>query len=1000
VNFDQNDPTGKKWAADTGIMALDNEKQPGGSGQSTPVGNALPDWTMRKTGAEGLLDKPTDLPLAGGQAETQPAPVAIFIKDSWWRFPQAFRYHLSLEVALYALIIGFAIFTRFWDLSFRALHHDEGVHAYYAWRLFNGQGYDQEPWKHGPFLYHIQALVFWIFGDSDQTVRVSTAIFGVLVCLLPLGLRRELGRWGSLTAAFLLAISPMFLYFSRFLREDIFVAFATLALFVCLVRFIHRPRPVWWYTGMLSLAMLFCTKEVSFFYLALFGGFLLAWLCWQLAPRLLLILGGYALLALVIFFFTMGLYPPPPIPFDTVSGDLIRQYIGSLITHPVFWIFIVLSVVGVGVYGFAFYEVAAARRQFMISRGWAGSEISLGRALFAPYRQPRTVAYAAAWLGRHWRVTLTGLGLAFAFYFILFTGFFTNIPQGSVGLFSGLWYWMAQQGVARGNQPWFYYFFMLPLYEPLALVFGTVAGGLILVRAFRYGLRRPHKTVWLPVSELGRVGRSSPTDGSEDSEDELDPNPAESLAGLDPAAQSESLVEVEVAVRPAGNAIWPGRRRREDHPYLVLLLLVSWAFGGLAFYTWASEKMPWLTVQVVLPFILLAAYLMDSVWSGIEEYFQSGAHRQVVILGIRSKVFFWCQVGGLVFTGFLFYMTLLNLTATQENLAASPGRFDWLTVYIPPVIALLFFTALFSFIGLKVALKVCGAVAFGFLTYFLLHTGFTYAFDHGDVALEMGVYTQTTPDVYQVVKELDKVSTVLSAQKQLMPSDERAYPSAINNLKLLPVLYDDDLRTPLDFYLRDYTNRRRVVDFTPANTNQLNLADYPVIMVADAKQNTLDDTQKKTLADNYVARHYTFQYWFEESQYRDFDQAAAIQIQNLQNKNSLAVIKDANNQVVLNKGDLMTPELLQQLAGQPGVLDKIYNANGGNSALLHLQQAGKSLYEKRTPGDFSRLWRYVMFREQFQPLGRREFTLYIKKDIIGVWRQYADLVDYPISQSQ
>src|ERR1700709_807682 len=103
---------------------------------------------------------------------------------------------------------------------------------------------------------------------------------------------------------------------------------------------------------MLSLAMLFCTKEVSFFYLALFGGFLMAWLCWQLAPRLLVILGGDALLALGVFFFTMSLSPPPPIPFDTVSGDVIRQYIGNLVVHPVFWTFIVLTVTGIGIYIF------------------------------------------------------------------------------------------------------------------------------------------------------------------------------------------------------------------------------------------------------------------------------------------------------------------------------------------------------------------------------------------------------------------------------------------------------------------------------------------------------------------------------------------------------------------------------------------------------------------------------------------------------------------------
>lgn len=984
-------------------MAVEHDNQPGEDFPDNHTGNFSAGLGGPKPGAQDLLDDPADLPQAGEEfveyEVTPPPPVSV---RRWWRIPPSFRYHLSLEMVLYILIIGVAAFLRFYDLDYRALHHDEGVHAYYSWRLFNGQGYDQEPWKHGPFLYHVQALVFWLLGDSQAVARVSTALFGTLILLLPLGLRRELGRWGTLTATFLLAISPMFLYFSRFLREDIFVAFATLALFVCLVRFIHRPQAVWWYAGMLSLAMLFCTKEVSFFYLALFGEFCLAWLCWQLAPRLLLILGGYAVLAGLVFFLVMALYPPPAIPFDTVSGDLIRDYIGQLLTHPVFWSFIILSVVGVTVYFLAFREVAAARRTFLVSRGWAAPEISLGRALFAPYRQPRTVAYATAWLGRHQRVLWIGLGLGFAFYFILFTGFFTNIPQGSVGLFSGLWYWMAQQGVARGNQPWFYYFFMIPLYEPLALLFGTIAGVIILWRAFRFGFSRPRKLVWMPVSDLGRVGHTGAGDASTDMDDELDPAgatlPAKEKKA--PGAEEETLVEVEVAIRPAGNDIWPGRRRREDHPYFVRLLLVAWAFGGFAFYTWASEKMPWLTVQVALPFILLAAYSMEHVWSGIEEYFRSGAHRQPALWGVRSRTFLGVFVGGLVAAGFLLYMTLLNLTSAQLNISGTVGRLDWLTLFIPPVIALLFFTALFSFIGLPVAVRAGAAVLFGFLVYFLLHTGFTYAFDHGDVALEMGVYTQTAPDLYRTVQELDKVSTVVSANKLLLPNSEVSGPTKVDNLKLLPVLYDDDLRTPLDYYLRNYTNHRRVPDYTTSITNSLSLTDYPVILVADSKASTLSDAQKQTLADNYVAQHLAFQYWFEESQYRDFDRSVSIQIQELTNKPAAATVKDATNQVVVNKGETLTLELLQKLAGEPGVLDRVYNANGGNSSLLHLQQAGKSLYQLTNPGDFARLWRYVMFREQFQPLGQRQFTLYVKKDIIGIWRQYGDLVPFPISRPQ
>lgn len=925
------------------------------------------------------------------------------------RFFSTFRYGLSLEVVLYGLLIGVAIFSRFYDLDYRALHHDEGVHAFYSWKFFDGQGYAQEPWKHGPFLYHITALVFWLFGDSDQTARISTALFGVLICLLPALLRKELGRWGALTATFLLVVSPMFLYYSRFLREDIFTAFATLGLFIGLVRFLDRPGAKWWYGSMLSLALLFCTKEVSFFYLALFGGFLGAWLCWQLAPRLLLILGGYGVVALLVFSLVIALYPPPAIPFEGVSGDAIGQYVGQLLVHPVFWAVIILGIIGLVVFWFAFREVAANRRRFMVDRGRAEAGIGLGTALFAPYRDEGTVAYAVDWLGRHRRVLWTGLGTAFAFYFVFYTGFFSDIPQGSVGLFSGLWYWMAQQGVARGSQPWFYYFFMMPLYEPLALALGTLAGGFILYKAFKFGFNRPRRTVLMTLSEFAETQPKKrapkPARVEEEDEDELDdlssskeealgPKPVGSKGREQKLSQvsmeeflpENEMIEVEVAMRPAGNALWPGRRRREQHPYLIPLFMVVWAFGSLAIYTWASEKMPWLTVQVALPFIILAAWLMDGVWGGIEQYFLSGEHRQIVLWKLRGGTFFWFYVAGLTATAFLGYMIMLNLTAAESKISIGlTGRLDWVLVWIPPVIALLFFTALFSFMGVRIALKATLAVTFGLLTLYLVHTGFTYAFDHGDVALEMGIYVQTTPDVYRVVKDLDTVTTILPEQKNT------------------PILYDDELRTPLDFYLRHYSYKQKFTDLknlTPQAGSALGLNDFSVIMISDSKVATLDESQKKILSDGFIQRHYTFNCWFDESQYRNFDNAPQDQIAFLQGKASQTSIKDADNKIVLNKGETMTTEKLQQLAGTAGVLDKIYNANGGNSTLLHLKDSAWSLYQLGTPSQLSGLWRYVVYREQIQPLGCREWSLYIKKDIAGLWRQYRDLVDQPISRPQ
>src|SRR5258707_12019846 len=41
-------------------------------------------------------------------------------------------------------------------------------------------------------------------------------------------------------------------------------------------------------------------------------------------------------------------------------------------------------------------------------------------------------------------------------------------------LFRSLYYWLEQQHVARGGQPWYYYLLMIPLYEQIGVVFAIV----------------------------------------------------------------------------------------------------------------------------------------------------------------------------------------------------------------------------------------------------------------------------------------------------------------------------------------------------------------------------------------------------------------------------------------------------------------------------------------------------------------------------------------------
>lgn len=863
---------------------------------------------------------------------------------------------LNIEVLLYAVLLIVAIATRFWDLGSRALDHDEGVHAYYSWLLYHGGGYQQEPWKHGPFLYHVTALVFWLFGSGVATARVPAAFFGVLIMLLPIFLRKELGRWGALTASFLLTISPLFLYYTRFIREDVFVTFSVFLLFIGLVRFIAKPRAIWWYVSMLSLGLLYCTKEVSFFYTAILFGFLFLWMCWQFAPRLLLIFAVYAAFALFIFGFVLKLATPPAIPFSdpTQAGN----YISQLIFHPVFITFVVLSIIGVCVVFFSLREVAESRRQFLIRSGRIDPIIGPAAALFLPYEEG-TVAYAVGWLGRHWKVTGAGLGFAFAFYAIFFTSFF-SYPVGFFGLIYGLFYWLAQQGVARGSQPWYYYAFLLPLYEPLEVAFGMISAAVITVGAIRDGFRRRTTRKLVPALDLSQLD-------DENSENNLNEN--------------ATMVEIEVAESEKGNALWPNRRKREPHPYFVPLFLVFLTFSSFAIYTWASEKMPWLAMELALPFILLTAMFFNPIWNTLDEYVSTGRNRELSLLGLPKRFYFWGLIVSTAFFLVAIYTMVLIDTAVAGNAIDTPWA---IAVAVVGAIAVGFF-AMFAFGSrerweIRSGFTVLAAVVFFLMSYFLMHTGFAFSYDNGDTPIEMGMYSQVSPDVPHLMAQIKNFSTI-------MPENYA-----------LPMLYDTELQVPFQFYLRDYTATKMISDFKPeslAGEGVTSINSYPIVMVINWKTDQLG-----TALQNYVPYHYTLRWFFNEDLYRNFAQTTTVEKQQLLNQASKITLNDSTGKPIVTEGQTMTQQILDT-ADTDHLLDELYNGNGHSVVGLNLNLDLNSTVDLFNGKNMQNLWRFVFFREQSgQFWGVYDFTVYVRKDVVGLWRQYSDLVPTNIDMPQ
>ncbi|MEQ1645555.1 MAG: hypothetical protein ABL959_19045, partial [Pyrinomonadaceae bacterium] len=102
-----------------------------------------------------------------------------------------------------AFVVAVATFLRFYDLTLKVMHHDEGVNGFFLKNLITDGTYKYDPANyHGPTLYYISLAFIKVLGFETFGVRASVAIFGVLMVVLVLYLKDYLGKTGTLIAAF------------------------------------------------------------------------------------------------------------------------------------------------------------------------------------------------------------------------------------------------------------------------------------------------------------------------------------------------------------------------------------------------------------------------------------------------------------------------------------------------------------------------------------------------------------------------------------------------------------------------------------------------------------------------------------------------------------------------------------------------------------------------------------------------------------------------------
>jgi len=734
--------------------------------------------------------------------EAQPAnPEAPSLKSIPFLDRKLDKYALILII-----LIIVAIFSRFYNLGERVMSHDETTHVYFSWLLFEGNGYKHDPLSHGPLQFHLIALSYFLFGDNDTTARLPAAVFGVLAVGFIWLFHRWFGKTGALVTAALIIISPFMLYYSRYARNEALTVPLMLLTVWGIFRYLEtrqmRNFSILAFVG----ALHFATKETAFIFTAQILVFLALYFAWNVLSKIwnnqfvgIVFLIGF-LIAIsgaglgLYSYFHLQLYEVPsteavvaeqPLQVEAALTDegqgFIEEY-GIILA-------VIAAVIGVTlILGSLIAAFGKALRTDF-------PDLDL-LVLFITMVLPQLGAIPATiynWdpLNYHdselmtrtgvvvivlvvvsfviglfwnWRKWLIAAGMFAVPYFLLYSTFLTNAEGIATGMVGSLGYWLVQQGVERGSQPLYYYaLIQLPIYEFLPML---IAPGVILI-----GLSK-----WI----------------------------------------KSKLIQSDAEQEPDGLARYPA----------LLLFLAYWGFSSLVLYSFAGEKMPWITVHIALPFILLAG------WG----------------IGVLFKRIEWgwlLENRGLLLAGLLLLFVLSVLRALAAYLGKIP---PFQGNEIEQLNATMNFVAAFVFAaGTALAIpyvsrgwsnanvaKLAVVIVIALLAIVTVRTSTRAAYVNYDAPTEFLVYAHMARGPKTMLEQIDDLA-------------ER-----MGNDPDFKIAYDNDSTYPFWWYLRNYD---QAIYF--GSSPSRDLVNYPIVIAGNSNWGKLEPV----LGDAFYTFEYTRIWW-------------------------------------------------------------------------------------------------------------------------------------------
>jgi DNA-binding beta-propeller fold protein YncE len=285
----------------------------------------------------------------------------------------------------------------------------------------------------------------------------------------------------------------------------------------------------------------------------------------------------------------------------------------------------------------------------------------------------------------------------------------------------------------------------------------------------------------------------------------------------------------------------------DDATSLFPTFLFTWVVGVLIIFSWAGEKMPWLTMHLTIPLAFAAGWglerLLNADW---RDLVSRGAVWLALLVPLALVAFAALVFGARPFQG----MTLDQLSATNA--------------FIVSLIMFAFALGVLTYLARRFAThefaRIVAVTFVGVLVALTIRFAALAVYINPDVATETIIYAQGSHDNVIAMQEIEDLSRRLCSQVNVA----KAQNIQCDDGKI-KVAYDDDSSWPFVWYLRNYRN----AFFYGSNPNAM----FDAVVVIVGPKN--EETVKPFLGNKYIKRQYKLIWWPLEG-YKDLSAERVI----------------------------------------------------------------------------------------------------------------------------